>query len=207
MQNKKKQLILGSQSPRRKELLQYTFLPFKIETCSLEEISTKETKEEIVMDLAFQKAHAVYENLNNKYDNPIVLGADTIVCIDGKILGKPKNTNEARSILLSLSGRSHEVLTGVCLMDNNKTNSFFERTIVEFETISTDLLEHYLATKESMDKAGAYGIQAHSLGFIKRIEGSYSNVVGLPVNIVINKLKEFLGDDEDHHGNWRKYFE
>ena len=203
MEKIKYKLILGSQSPRRKELLRASFINFDIITSNIEEISHKEEISEIVMDLANQKASAVLDKCRGEYKNPLVLGSDTIVVIENEILGKPKSRSEAREMLLKLSGKKHKVLTGVSLVSLNKTIQFFDETIVEFEEITEDLMELYLDTEESMDKAGAYGIQAFALAFIKRVEGSYSSVVGLPVNLVIQKLKEFnMGNT-----NWRDSFE
>ena len=203
MEKIKYKLILGSQSPRRKELLRASFINFDIITSNIEEISHKEEISEIVMDLANQKASAVLDKCRGEYENPLVLGSDTIVVIENEILGKPKSRSEAREMLLKLSGKKHKVLTGVSLVSLNKTIQFFDETIVEFEDITEDLMELYLDTEESMDKAGAYGIQAFALAFIKRVEGSYSSVVGLPVNLVIQKLKEFnMGNT-----NWRDSFE
>ena len=203
MEKIKYKLILGSQSPRRKELLRASFINFDIITSNIEEISHKKEISEIVMDLANQKASAVLDKCRGEYENPLVLGSDTIVVIENEILGKPKSRSEAREMLLKLSGKKHKVLTGVSLVSLNKTIQFFDETIVEFEEITEDLMELYLDTEESMDKAGAYGIQAFALAFIKRVEGSYSSVVGLPVNLVIQKLKEFnMGNT-----NWRDSFE
>ena len=207
MQSKNIQLILGSQSPRRKELLQYTYLPFSIETSSIDEISDKKDPTEFVLDIAQQKAQAVFSKIKSKYNNPLVLGADTIVCTGGEILGKPKDEQQAREMLISLSGKSHEVLTGVSLISKERSLCFYEMTTVIFEDITEDLLSHYIATKESLDKAGAYGIQAYSLGFISKVDGSYSNVVGLPVNLVIKNIKKIIGQSNDSEGKWRKYFE
>jgi septum formation protein len=199
-------LILGSQSPRRKELLKATFLNYEIEISDIEEKSDVEPIEDFVMDLSLIKAQDVLKKCKNKYENPLVLGADTIVVINDKVLGKPKSRVEARSMLSSLSGNKHEVLTGVSLISETKKMCFFERTSVEFEMISDDLMDLYLNTEESMDKAGAYGIQAYALAFIKKINGSYSNVVGLPTNLVIQKLKEFNGLENDNSGKWREFF-
>ena len=206
MQNNKIKLILGSQSPRRRELLSYTYLPFECDSADLEEISHEKTNHSIVMDLAFQKAKAVFEKRNSP-QNSIVLGADTIVCFNGEILGKPKDIDDARDILMKLSGMTHEVFTGVCLYNGQKKTTFYDCTKVYFEEISKDLLEHYIATGESMDKAGAYGIQAWSLGFIEKIEGSYSNVVGLPVNLVLQHIEEFVQDFISNESRWREIFE
>lgn len=205
MQKKNKfQLILGSQSPRRKELLQWTFIPFKIVTSDIEEVSDKTDVAELVQDLAYQKAKHVYDKVISDYNNPVVLGADTIVVLGDEVLGKPKDREEAKKTLLKLMGKSHDVLTGVCLFHQGGVETFYDKTKVYFDEISDELLELYLDTGESMDKAGSYGIQGAALGFIGRLEGSYSNVVGLPVNLVLKKIKSAL---ELNEKNWRSQFE
>lgn len=205
MQKKNKfQLILGSQSPRRKELLQWTFIPFKIVTSDIEEVSDKTDVAELVQDLAYQKAKHVYDKVISDYNNPVVLGADTIVVLGDEVLGKPKDREEAQNTLLKLMGKSHDVLTGVCLFHQGGVETFYDKTKVYFDEISDELLELYLDTGESMDKAGSYGIQGAALGFIGRLEGSYSNVVGLPVNLVLKKIKSAL---ELNEKNWRSQFE
>jgi septum formation protein len=207
MEKIKYNLVLGSQSPRRKELLKATFLNYSIETSDIEEKSDKQIISDFVMDLAFIKAEDVFNKCVSKIENPLVLGADTIVVIDGKVLGKPKSREEAKEMLKLLSNSKHEVLTGVSLISKDKKVNFYDKTTVEFENITDDLMELYLDTEESMDKAGAYGIQAYALAFIKGIEGSYSNVVGLPTNLVIQKLKEFNSLGDDTTGTWREYFD
>lgn len=207
MEQTKFKLILGSQSPRRKELLKASFINYEIYTSSVKEVSDKENVEDFVKDIALLKAEDVFVCVKERFENPLVLGADTIVVINNEILGKPKTRDEARDMLLKLSGKTHFVYTGVCLKSSSKLTSFSVKTQVTFEVISEDLLELYLDTKESMDKAGAYGIQAYALSFIKEIEGSYSNVVGLPINVVIEKLKEYAPMGSHSQGKWRNYFE
>lgn len=200
MESGKYQLILGSQSPRRKELLSWLNIPFKIVTADLAEISEEEDSEKIAMDLASQKAHAVWEQLPGTQEC-FVIASDTIVVLDGKLYGKPSSKDDARRILKELSGKSHEVITGVSfLFKNFETNKirehlFFDSTEVEFNEISKDLLESYIATGDSFDKAGAYGIQGPSLTFISKINGSYSNVVGFPLNKIVSELAIILGDE------------
>lgn len=200
MESGKYQLILGSQSPRRKELLSWLNIPFKIVTADLAEISEEEDSEKIAMDLASQKAHAVWELLPGTQEC-FVIASDTIVVLDGKLYGKPSSKDDARRILKELSGKSHEVITGVSfLFKNFETNKirehlFFDSTEVEFNEISKDLLESYIATGDSFDKAGAYGIQGPSLTFISKINGSYSNVVGFPLNKIVSELAIILGDE------------
>jgi len=193
---KKYNLILGSQSPRRKELLQWSFVPYQIFTSDIEEVSAENEVEKFVMDIARQKAEAVHQMVLSKVENPFVIGADTIVVSDGYILGKPRNLEHAREILQSLSGKTHLVFTGVCFVWGNKSYSFYEETQVSFDHISDFQLTNYLETKESLDKAGAYGIQGAALGFIKEIKGCYSNVVGLPINKITNELNAILAKED-----------
>jgi septum formation protein len=205
MELNKYKLILGSQSPRRKELLSWMKIPFEIKTADLDEISTEEDPEEVAMDLAWQKGHAVYESLDNK-EHCFVISSDTIVVLDQKIYGKPKDRSDAKRILFELSNRTHFVITGVCFHFHDETGKlrqhrFYDQTDVTFNEISNDLMENYLDTNDSMDKAGAYGIQGPSLTFISKLDGSYSNVVGFPLDKVISELEIVLGE------SWRKRFE
>ncbi len=195
MQKNKLKLILASASPRRKELLAWSYLPFEIVVSNVEEKTTFIDPSEVVVDLASQKAISVSESLDAK---SLVIGADTIVVSEGKILGKPDDKEDARMMLQNLSNKEHDVFTGVCFILGDRKHSFYSKTIVSFETIDTTLLDHYIDTGESLDKAGSYGIQGAALGFIKQINGSYSNVVGLPVNQVIKELSDFL--DVDYKG-------
>ncbi len=212
MQNKKVQFILGSASPRRKELLQWTYIPFQILTSDFEEHSEEPIITDFVMDLASQKARDVLSKISklNKYSCPMVLGSDTIVSIDDQVLGKPKSREQARDMLKMLESREHKVFTGVCINFNNNEYKFFDETTVMFSKITDDLMELYLDTGESMDKAGAYGIQGAALGFIEKVSGSYSNVVGLPVNLVLEHIKKILNENkicDVTDENWRAVFE
>ncbi len=203
---KKFALILGSQSPRRKELLSWINIPFDIITADLDEISNEAGPSDVAVDLASQKAHAVFEKVLSMPQTPFVISSDTIVVLDGKIYGKPKDKNEARQILSELSDRTHQVITGVSFLfkdlETGKTREhlFWDSTEVTFNEITPDLMDVYIATGDSLDKAGAYGIQGPSLTFISRISGSYSNVVGFPLDKVVSELKIILGED------WRKSF-
>jgi septum formation protein len=196
-------LILGSQSPRRKELLSWLKIPFQIITADLDEISHETDPTRVAEDLASQKAHAVKEKCQ-QFSNAFIMASDTIVVLDGKIYGKPKDVNEARQILSELSDRTHEVITGVSFLfqdgDRVREHCFFDATEVTFNEITPELMEAYLETKDSLDKAGAYGIQGPSLTFISKINGSYSNVVGFPLDKIVTELGIILGDD------WRKKF-
>jgi len=185
-------LILGSQSPRRKELLKWIYIPYKVIVSEIDEVSTKNNVEDLVMDLASQKAEVVFDKASKLYENPFVISADTIVVVDGELLGKPDNLTDAKTMLQKLAGRSHDVLTGVTFKSSEINLSFFDKTQVHFDEVHDSLFDLYLETKESMDKAGSYGIQGAALGFINKINGSYSNVVGLPINLVLKNMKNIL---------------
>lgn len=190
----KRELILASSSPRRKELLSYLEKPFSILPSHIEEtVNPNLGHAEVAMDLACQKARNIFEKL--KGEKNLVIGADTIVVLDHEILGKPQDVDQARMMLQRLSGKTHDVYTGVSFHffeEKQKEYSFFEKTKVTFEEIDSQLLELYLATKDSLDKAGAYGIQGPGLPFIKTLQGSYSNVVGFPINRVYQELQSIF---------------
>ncbi|MFA6238246.1 MAG: Maf family protein [Bacteriovorax sp.] len=204
--NKKLTLILGSQSPRRKELLSWINVPFLIKTADLEEVSEETDPCNVAVDIASQKAHAVFNKAINETPFPFVISSDTIVVLDGKIYGKPHDVEEARTILTELSDRTHQVITGVSFLfresetGKSREHLFYDSTEVTFNAITGDLMEEYLSTGDSLDKAGAYGIQGPSLTFISRVNGSYSNVVGFPLDKIVSELKIILGED------WRKFF-
>jgi septum formation protein len=180
-------LILASGSPRRKELLKKLQIPFQIITSNTDEtISAHLSPEEAVVELASRKAMTVY----NQYQDSAVIGADTIVALDGEILGKPKNREHAKTMLSKLSGRTHEVFTGVAVINNGQTSTFYEKTDVAFWELSENDVEHYLDSGEPFDKAGAYGIQGFGALFVKRINGDYYSVVGLPVSRLARLLRD-----------------
>ncbi|MCO4754070.1 MAG: septum formation protein Maf [Bacteriovoracaceae bacterium] len=201
------QLILGSASPRRKELLGNTFLPFETVVSGVEEYSPEKDPAKYVSDLALQKGSDVYEKVKDSYSFPLVLGSDTVVASEGRILEKPADVEEAREILLSLSGKTHEVFTGVSLICPKFTKTFNVKTSVTFGAIASDLLELYLSTGDSLDKAGAYGIQGAALSFIDSIEGSYSNVVGLPLSHTLNEIEAMVKKCFPDQKEWRSCFE
>jgi len=206
LSNQQYELILGSQSPRRKELLSWLEIPFKVMTADLDEISKEIAPVDIAVDLASQKAHAVFDKMNLYHSSPFVISSDTIVVLDKKIYGKPRDKNEARVILTELSNQTHKVITGVSFLfkdlesGKNREHTFYDSTEVTFNEITADLMQAYLETGDSLDKAGAYGIQGPSLTFISRINGSYSNVVGFPLDKVVSELQIIFGE------NWRKIF-
>lgn len=196
-------IILASASPRRRELMQQVGLEFEIRVSNVEEVVTTTVPCEVVLQLSSQKAEAVAAELEkenaDKYDltECLVLGADTIVSYGGVILGKPKDTEQAKEMLRQLSGKKHEVYTGVTFVYWNtrgerKSHAFYECTQVEFAEMTEAEIQEYVATKDPLDKAGSYGIQGFCARYIKGISGDYNNVVGLPVGRVYQELKSLL---------------
>lgn len=180
--------ILASASPRRKELLEQIGAKFDILPATGEEVITKELPGEVVMELAKQKAEEIAKTAEA---DTLVLGADTVVAYEGKILGKPKDEADALRMLTMLSGKEHEVYTGVALIDNRDQSmeNFFERTKVTMYPVSEEEIRDYIAGGEPMDKAGAYAIQGLGAKFIQKIEGDYNNVVGLPIGRIYQEIK------------------
>lgn len=210
-------LVLASSSPRRKELLSWLEVPFTIEKPLVDEVSDFTDPAKIVEDLSVLKGKWVYDlywqqNKINENYNPMIVASDTLVAIDGEVLGKPKDDEEAKEMLMRLSGKTHEVLTGIYLgFYNQRTKAYQQETqvcstLVEFAPIPKDLLQLYVHSGDPLDKAGAYGIQGQALSFIKGIQGSYSNVVGFPLYEFLNLLKKTLGYEESDQGEWRKAF-
>ncbi|MDD4068988.1 MAG: Maf family protein [Candidatus Izemoplasmatales bacterium] len=182
-------LILASNSPRRQELIKLLDLNYESISPNIEEVNDPSlTHEELVMDLAFQKALAVFKNRKND----LVLGFDTLVIIDDLILGKPKNEEEAKFFLQTLSGKTHRVLTGCAIIKKGYSKSFYTQSLVTFWDLTESEIEEYIKTKEPMDKAGAYGIQDHGARFVKSISGDYFTIVGFPVSRVYQELKKVL---------------
>ncbi|EAO55697.1 Septum formation protein Maf [Bacillus thuringiensis serovar israelensis ATCC 35646] len=183
-----KKIILASGSPRRKELLELASIPFEIVVSEVEEtIGAYSSPSDIVMSLALQKASAVAENNSDH----IVLGADTIVTYESRILGKPSNEDEAKEMLQLLSGKTHEVYTGVAIISKEKTVTFYERTEVTFWELTEEEIDTYVTSKEPLDKAGSYGIQAKGSIFVQNIQGDYYSVVGLPMHVSLRELNQF----------------
>ena len=182
-------LILASSSPRRAEILAGAGLPFSVLSSAVDESPYPgEAPAALVQRLANAKADLVTARAVGP---AIVLGADTVVVLDDKILGKPRSTEEARHMLQQLSGRTHSVLTGVALvrLPDGERRQFTESTLVHFRPVTEEELSSYLATEEPYDKAGAYAIQGHAGRYIPRIEGCYFNVVGLPLSRILSELK------------------
>lgn len=184
-------LILGSASPRRKELLKELDVPFEVIVSNADETFPENfRREDMAMFVARKKASALKEHLHN--ENTIIITADSIVCVDELILGKPTDMKDAERILKLLSGRKHQVMTGVCLMSNKKSTSFFCKTDVSFKILTADEISFYLEKCNPIDKAGAYGIQEW-IGIIgiEYIFGSYNNVMGLPMKELYENLLRF----------------
>ncbi|UTI41900.1 nucleoside triphosphate pyrophosphatase [Niallia sp. RD1] len=182
----KQTLILASSSPRRKELLEELQIPFVISSSNVDEsFDPSLSPEEIVIDLAERKVEAIY--LNNQHS--FILGADTVVCLDGVILGKPTSREDASRMLSELSGKTHSVYTGVAIMANGICSTFYEKTDVLFWELTDEEIHDYLDTGEPFDKAGAYGIQGVGRTLVKEIKGDYFTVVGLPISRTVRELK------------------
>lgn len=186
-------LVLASASPRRQELLRNAGISFVVRPMNIPEVpDAGEGPREFAERLAKEKAFAAYRQVGEEF----ILGADTVVVVDGMILGKPEDGDDAARMLRLLSGRTHEVITGVCLLSpgleiggNPEIDVESERTTVTMERLTDDDIRFYVATGEPMDKAGAYAIQGIASRWIPCIEGDYSNVVGLPVALVYGMLK------------------
>lgn len=207
-------LVLASASPRRRELLSQIGLEFTVMPSTKEENAKTTEAGALVQELSRQKAVDIWEQLSgDQGQNPdadqeqiseetqepnlngkrqpelLVIGADTVVCCEGKILGKPHSREAAAEMLTALQGRSHEVYTGVTHYSQSETVTFFECTQVEFYPMTEAEISEYIDSKEPMDKAGAYGIQGLGARFVKDIRGDYNNVVGLPVGRLYQELK------------------
>jgi len=178
-------LVLASASPRRAQILRELGVPFRVKVSHVDEaLRAGEDGAATVERLAREKASTVARG-----ETLPVLGADTEVVCDGRILGKPRDAADARAMLSGLAGREHEVVTGLCLARGTRLHSAVERTSVRFAPMNAQELSWYAATGEPLDKAGAYAVQGYGALFVEAIEGSYSNVVGLPLSY----LKHLLG--------------
>ena len=170
--------ILASQSPRRKELLERAGYRFDIIVSEVDEtIPDGVSPDEAVLLLSRRKAEAV----SAQHPGAVVLGCDTVVALDGQILGKPVDAADAKAMLSALSGNTHTVFSGVCVTDGARTEAFYTATDVAFYPLEEETIDSYVATGEPMDKAGAYGIQGLGCVLVEGIHGDYSNVVGLPL--------------------------
>lgn len=176
-------IILASQSPRRQELLKLITNDFEIKVSNVDEsLPSGISPKNAVLYLSKIKAEPF------KNDSDIIIGADTVVALDGKILGKPKNEENAREMLRFLSGKAHSVFTGVTVIKGDIAKSFAVETKVKFFDLTDEEIDEYIKTGESADKAGAYGIQGYGSLLVEKIDGDYFNVVGLPVSRLAREL-------------------
>lgn len=190
-----KQIILASGSPRRKELLQRITDSFEVHVSDCEEIITSDVPVEVTKELAEQKAEAVRKEILDEKKDFLVIGADTVVSLKGQIYGKPKDREEAFTMISALQGKSHEVTTGVALIsvERGKTvrkEVFAETTEVEVAPMTSEEIQAYIATGDCDDKAGAYGIQGVFSKHISGIKGDYFNVVGFPIHRIYECFKK-----------------
>lgn len=182
-------IVLASGSPRRREILSKLGFDFQVKPSDIDEkVLEEEEPGSYVLRMAVQKALAAAE----EEAAGLFIGADTVVVVDGKIIGKPRNAEEAKEQLRLLSAREHIVITGIGIVDkyHNRTVSSMEQTIVYFNPLSEGEIDAYVASGEPLDKAGSYGIQGLGAVFVRRIEGDYFNVVGLPVSRLYGLLSE-----------------
>lgn len=178
-------IILASGSPRRRELLELADVPFIVQTADVDEtIPEGISPEEAVQLLAVKKARAV------PAENQLVLAADTVVALNGKIFGKPHDREEAKAMLRTLSGKTHQVHTGVCIRKGDREEVFCETAQVTFYPLAEEEISRYVDSGEPMDKAGAYGIQGKGAVLVRRIEGDYYTIVGLPIARVVRALEK-----------------
>lgn len=181
-------IILASKSPRRKELLTLLNIPFTIQASHVDESFSSTLKPyEAAMYLSRIKAEAIYE----KNRDSLIIGADTIVFCEDEYLEKPIDEKDAFRMLSKLSGKTHQVITGVTICFQESIESFYSKTDVTFYNISNDEINRYIETKEPFDKAGAYGIQGYASLFVKEIKGDYFTVVGLPIGQLNQALKKY----------------
>lgn len=191
-----KQIILGSGSPRRKELLKQIGLEFEVMTSDCEEQITSNEPVKVVQELSLQKAMSVFERLKSqdRGRNVLVIGADTVVSLQNRILGKPTSVEQAISMLNGLQGNTHQVYTSVSFVweaaDKVCSHTFYEKTAVEVLPMSEKEISDYVSLNTCMDKAGAYGIQNEFACYVRAICGDYNNVVGLPVCRLYQELKK-----------------
>ena len=181
-------IILASASPRRREILENTNVKFDVISSSIEELVLEgESPCQMVMRLAFEKGI----DIASKRKSDLVISADTIVVLDNTVLGKPKDEEEAKLMITNLSGRTHQVITGISLinLENNKKIIDYVISNVKFKNLSEDDINDYIRTKESLDKAGAYGIQGYGALLVEEIKGDYFNIVGLPISKLSDLLK------------------
>lgn len=182
--------VLASASPRRRDLLAALGVEFEVRAGSVDETTALLDPGQVVLHLSLLKAQAVAAELTSDGRRQLVLGADTIVVLAGKILGKPASSAEAIAMLTSLSGQEHQVFTGITLLDSQgQTESVFCVSRVFFRALASAEIRYYVSTGEPMDKAGAYALQGIASAFVERIDGCYTNIIGLPMPSTISLLR------------------
>lgn len=212
MENGKIKFILASASPRRKELIGHLKVPFEIVTLNVPEESSETDPVKFSLEIAKIKGEKVFEKLKSEHpaSSYFVVSSDTIVCFENKIYGKPRDRIEAREFLKELGGNTHSVFTAVAVKFIHQgvedEFSFVEESLVTFNAISEALMERYLDTGDSLDKAGAYGIQGPSLTFISKVEGDYANVVGFPLSRFVTECEAFLKKKFPQEALWLNLF-
>lgn len=180
-------LILASASPRRRQLLQQLGLEFEVRPQSCRETSRAQNPADYVLEIALQKARAAQAQARPE---DLILAADTAVCLGDRVLGKPADAQDARRMLALLSGRTHLVRTGLCLLKGGQSWRCQRHTAVTFRPLSAGLIDWYVSTGEPLDKAGAYGIQGKGALLVEKIEGDFYNVVGLPLAPLAQMLRQ-----------------
>ncbi|MBQ7795898.1 MAG: septum formation protein Maf [Lachnospiraceae bacterium] len=186
-------IVLASASPRRLELLRQIGIEPEVIVSHVEEVVTSSVPGEVVMELSRQKAEDVAKD---QEPGTLVIGSDTVVAVDGRILGKPHDHDEAEAMIRSIEGRTHQVYTGVCMVlrgtdgEGDQSMNFFDETDVEVYPMSDEEIHDYAMSEEPMDKAGAYAVQGFFGRYIKGLRGSYANVMGLPISMVYQEMKK-----------------
>ena len=189
-----KKIVLASASPRRLELLRQIGIEPEVIVSHVEEVVTSSEPGEVVMELSRQKAEDVARGQSAQ---TLVIGSDTVVAVDGKIVGKPHDHEEAAEMIRSIEGRAHQVYTGVCMVlkgesgEEDVVSNFFDATDVEVYPMTDEEILEYAYSEEPMDKAGAYAVQGFFGRYIKGLKGSYANVMGLPISRLYQELKNF----------------
>ena len=188
-------IILASQSPRRREILQLMEIPFEVIESHMEEVTpVGATPPELVQALAEQKARAVF----SLHPNDCVIGADTVVDLDGRVLGKPHTPERAKEYLRLMQGRSHIVYTGICVLTPGHEDLRCARTDVTFRPMSDEEIDWYVGTGDPLDKAGSYGVQGPARLFVDHLEGNYFNIIGMPAPTLYEMLLNSHVIDQRH---------
>ena len=182
-----KNIILASASPRRRKIMDKLNLPYRVVISNVKEVMREDLYlEKRIENLALQKAEAVFQDNSDC----VVIGADTVVVLNGEVLGKPHNMTEAREMLKKLSGHTHEVITAYAVLTDDRKVLSYDTALVKFAEISDEEIEKYIQTREPYDKAGGYAVQGWASVFIEKIDGSFYTVMGLPLHLIYKELKK-----------------